>query len=95
MPKQKNRIQDHLEATESEPLFERCSHMAQETFEQHPIGVTLGVFAAGLGLGAMIGAALARPLGLQHQATAETLGRRVLSSISDLLPESIQRQIGC
>jgi hypothetical protein len=95
MSRQKNRVTEHLESAEHEPLFDRCSHVAQETFEQYPLGVTIGVFAAGLGLGAMIGAALARPLGVQHQVVAETLGRRVLSSISDLLPESIQRQIGC
>lgn len=90
--KSKNRVEEHFEESET-PLMERCSTMCQQTFEEYPLGVTLGVFAAGLGLGAMVGAALAKPLGLQHEAIAETLGRRVLHSISDLLPESIQQQL--
>jgi hypothetical protein len=80
------------EVQQPQAAFERYSEMAQQSFQEYPIGITLGFFAAGLGLGAMIGASLAQPMGLTHQpTTAEALGRRVLDAIGDYLPDPLQR----
>ncbi|MBX3443936.1 MAG: hypothetical protein KF774_16125 [Planctomyces sp.] len=89
-----NRVQGHwTEESESGSMFGQCAEVAQQTIEDYPLGVTLGAFAAGLGLGAMIGAALAQPIAQRRQASAEHIGRRILDSISDLLPASVQRQL--
>jgi hypothetical protein len=51
------------------------------------------VFAAGLGLGVMVGNALAEPMGIRPQRQAENIGRRILDSIAEYLPASVQQQL--
>ena len=87
-----NRVSAH-EEMEAESTLARCSTACEESVNEYPLTWTLGAFAIGIGLGAAIGASLSRPLGLQRQATAEHLGQRVLDSIYDVLPSSVQRHL--
>lgn len=87
-----NRVSAH-EEREAESTLARCSTACEESVNEYPLTWTLGAFAIGIGLGAAIGASLSRPLGLQRQATAEHLGQRVLDSIYDVLPSSVQRHL--
>jgi hypothetical protein len=91
MSQKSNRVREHLRDSEEKPMFSRYAESAQCAMEEYPIGVMLGFFAAGIGLGAIIGAALAEPMGFRHRETAESIGRRVLNSISEYVPESLQR----
>jgi hypothetical protein len=84
---------DVPENHEDEPLMTRCQEACENAMQEYPLAVTLGAFAVGLGLGAAVGAALARPLGFQHEVAAEKFGRRVLASIAEMLPESVQRHM--
>jgi hypothetical protein len=88
-----NRVSAHEEQMESDSALARCTAACEESLNEYPLTWTLGAFAVGIGLGAAIGASLSRPLGLQRQATAEHLGQRVLDSIYDILPDSVQRHL--
>jgi len=55
--------------------------------------MTLAMFGVGLGLGVVVGSALAEPMGLRRQPTAENLGRKILDSIAEYLPASVQKQL--
>lgn len=90
-----NRMASHQggPGMEGESALARCTAAAEQSVDEYPLTWTLGAFAVGIGLGAMIGASLARPLGMRREVAAERLGRRVLDSIYDLLPDSVQRHI--
>lgn len=74
-------------------LMQRCQHAFEHAVEEYPLALTVSAFALGLGLGAAIGASLARPLGMHREIEAERLGRRVLESIAEYLPSSVQRYV--
>jgi hypothetical protein len=78
---------------EAESALARCTAATERSVDAYPLTWTLGAFAIGIGLGAAIGAAMARPLGFRHEAVATNLGRRVLDSIYEVLPESVQRHM--
>jgi hypothetical protein len=89
--KQKSRVKEHQAVLdEPESSIDEYRRQAVQQFEQHPVAVTLGAFGLGIGLGAMIGAALAGSRSSRVERTAESIGRRVLDSISDLLPNSLR-----
>jgi hypothetical protein len=90
----RNRVRQHLEneSDSSAPLLSRYAEQAEEAIQEYPLGVTLAALAAGLSVGAMIGCALASPRGLRQPAVAENLGRRILDSIAEYVPASIQQQ---
>ena len=90
----KNRIQDHLEAETSEqPMASRCAAAAESAIQDHPLAMTLAIFGVGMGLGVMLGSAIAEPIGLRKQPVAENLGRKILDSIAEYLPASVQKQL--
>ncbi len=89
-----NRVQEHLaEEASQEPLMARCNAAAEAAIKDYPLAMTMAVFGAGLGLGVLIGEALASPMGLRPEPTAEKLGRKILDSIAEYLPASVQKQI--
>lgn len=90
-----NRVSSHQggPGMESESALARCTAATEQSIDDYPLTWTLGAFAIGIGLGAAIGATLARPLGFRHEVAAAHLGQRVLDSIYDVLPESVQRHI--
>lgn len=88
-----NRVSAHEEQMDAESALARCTAACEESVNEYPLTWTLGAFAIGIGLGAAVGASLSRPLGLQRQSTAEHLGHRVLDSIYELLPDTVQRHL--
>jgi hypothetical protein len=90
-----NRVQEHFEGQSDEaPMMTRCAQACETAIQEHPLAMTLALFGVGMGLGVMVGSALAEPMGLRRQpAVAENLGRRILDSISEYLPASVQRQL--
>ena len=97
-----NRLQSHMgqgqgqgqQRSESETMVGKSCEAAAHTFQEYPIAATFGMFALGLGIGTAIGALMAKPMGFVHERSqAENLGRRVLDSIAEYMPESVQRRL--
>jgi hypothetical protein len=87
-----NRMSQSSRESQSEPsLISRCCELTEE----NPMGATLAAFGVGVGLGAMIGAMLGEPAtaSKSRRQTAEALGRRMLDSVADSLPESVRRYV--
>lgn len=74
-------------------LGTRCRHAAEAAFEEYPLTATLGVFAVGLTLGVLAGAALASPFHSPGVQTAESLGRRILEAVRDYVPQSVNQYL--
>jgi len=87
-----NRVQEHFE-DQAQPMMARCSEAAEAAIHDYPLGVTLAVFAAGLGLGVMVGSSLAEPMGVRSQPTADNIGKKILDAIAEHLPASLQKQL--
>ncbi len=84
-----NRIrQDRQEPTDNEhlpPILDRCRETAERAMQENPMIATLAVYGVGLGVGTLIGSILAdsgRPASRQF---SESVGRRVLSALSDVV----------
>jgi len=88
-----NRIHEHFESDASESPMASCAAAAESAIKEHPLAMTLALFGVGLGLGVVVGSALAEPMGLRRQPTAENLGRKILDSIAEYLPASVQKQL--
>lgn len=103
-----NRLQSHMgqgghgqggqgqgqQRGEGESMTGKSCAAASQTFQEYPIAATFGMFALGLGIGTAIGAMMAKPMGFVHERSqAENIGRRILDSIADYMPESVQRRI--
>ena len=89
-----NRMHEQFEGDSSEmPMASRCAAAAESAIQEHPLAMTMAMFGVGLGLGVVIGSALAEPMGIRKQPVAETLGRKILDSISEYLPASVQKQL--
>lgn len=67
----------------------QCMDSFEGSVRENPLGVTLAAFGLGLGIGAIIGASLA-PASRTNQQLATSLGTRVLESLRDVLPDSVQ-----
>jgi len=88
-----NRVQEHFEGEGDAPLMSKCAAAAESAIHDHPLAMTLAMFGVGLGLGVVVGSALAEPMGIRRQPTAENLGRKILDSIAEYLPASVQKQL--
>jgi len=88
-----NRVHEHFEETSETPMASRCVAVAESAVQEYPLATTLALFGVGLGLGMMVGSSLAEPMGLRRQPTAENLGRKILDSIAEYLPASVQKQL--
>jgi hypothetical protein len=90
----KNRIQEHFEGEATEtPMASRCAAACESAIKDHPLAMTLAMFGVGMGLGVVVGSALAEPMGIRKQPVAENLGRKILDSIAEYLPASVQKQL--
>jgi hypothetical protein len=90
-----NRVHEHFEGDASEmPMASKCAAACESAIQEHPLAMTMALFGVGLGVGVVVGSALAEPMGLRRpQRTAENLGRKILDSISEYLPASVQKQL--
>lgn len=91
--KSMNRMHEHFADEGEQPMMGRCLEATESAIKEYPLGMTLAVFAAGLGFGVLIGNAIAEPIGIRRQPTAENLGRKILDSIAEYLPASVQKQL--
>jgi len=88
-----NRMQEHFEGESADAPMARCAAAAENAIQEHPLAMTLAMFGVGMGLGVALGAALAEPMGVRRQPVAENLGRKILDSIAEYLPASVQKQL--
>ena len=75
-----------------EQLVARYREQFERTVGEYPAGTVLTAFGFGVGLGAALGFALAKanqPKPIASQA--ELVGRRLLDSLKDLVPDSVSR----
>ncbi|MBX3440436.1 MAG: hypothetical protein KF861_23300, partial [Planctomycetaceae bacterium] len=94
MPTQphQNRIGRHMNEAggDEASLFSQCRDVTRETIEESPMLATLIAFGVGIGLGAAVGGMLVHADTGRRHWNAEALGRRVLDSIADALPDSVR-----
>ena|SRR5690606_22960485 len=98
MPTEKfqNRMPQSSSSRESQgeqSLVSRCCEYTEESLCENPMGATLAAFGVGVGLGAAIGMMLAEPASKSRRQTAEALGRRMLDSVAESLPQSVRRYV--
>jgi hypothetical protein len=83
----------YADGSQAMDMTRRCRHAAEEAFDEYPLTTTLGVFAVGLTLGVLAGAALARPFHSHERHTAESLGRRILEAVREYVPQSMNQYL--
>jgi hypothetical protein len=87
-----NRIREHFEQSEQEPIATRCMHAAEEAIRESPVAATLALFGMGLGIGVFLGRMIAGQV--EHfQPASKPRMQRWLDSMSDALPESVRRHV--
>lgn len=74
-------------------LTSRCCQFTEDSIRENPMAATMAAFGLGVGVGAVIGMMLAEPPARTRRQTAEMLGRRMLDSIAEALPESVRRHV--
>ena len=91
----RSRIQNHLPDEEGGwgLSADRCRRWMEESVEQNPLLATLAMFGIGLGVGVAVGSLLAEPESARRRRSAETLGRRILESLSEAMPPSIKQHL--
>jgi len=85
-------MQAHHQADEGS-MMDRCREEFSSAVEEHPLSTTLGVFAIGLTLGVAVGAALSASHHSDRRRMAESFGRRVLDSLHEYVPDSMQQYL--
>lgn len=88
------REQQRSDARRSESMTNTCRQMTERFVDEYPLAATLGIFGLGLGIGTLVGSVLAEPGRRRSHHAAETLGRRVLDSLSDIMPDAVHRRLG-
>lgn len=86
--KSRHRVKEHLEEPES--TVQHYRQAAMESVEEYPMAITLGAFGVGIGLGVLIASSFGRSHSCTMQAKAESIGRRVLDSLSEYIPASMR-----
>jgi hypothetical protein len=81
------------ESHSDQSLVSRCCEYTEESFRENPMAATLTAFGIGVGLGAAIGMMIAEPASKSRRQTAEALGRRMLDSVAESLPQSVRRYV--
>lgn len=74
-------------------LVSRCCQFTEDSIRENPMAATLTAFGLGVGVGAVVGVLLAEPPSRSRRQTAEMLGRRMLDSIAESLPDSVRRYV--
>jgi hypothetical protein len=74
-------------------IMDRYREEVASTVAEHPLSTTLGVFAIGLTLGVALGAALGTSHHSDRRRMAESFGRRVLDTLHDYVPDSMQQYL--
>lgn len=93
-----NRIRDEFPEDQSKPDWQRqveqYQEMVSDSVRENPLAATLVVFGVGLGVGTIIGGMLAESTtSSRRQHLAKSLGRKMLDSVADVMPESMQQHL--
>ena len=70
--------------------YEQC---LTDSVRENPLAATLVVFGVGFGVGTLIGGMLGDSISGRHENLAHSLGRRMLDSISDVMPASVSSRL--
>lgn len=65
-----------------------------QAVSEYPISITLATFAAGMAVGALLGAWLTEPEPRWYDRVPESMGRRWLESLTESLPSSVRNRMG-
>ncbi|MEW4528780.1 MAG: hypothetical protein ACF8PG_06700 [Maioricimonas sp. JB045] len=88
-----NRFRDETEQGSGEcgwqEQLEEYRQTVTETVRENPLGATLAVFGAGLGLGIAVSSLIADSQSRRQQYLARSLGQRLLDSVADYVPDSL------
>jgi hypothetical protein len=90
--KHTNRVREHFERAEDEPMTARCMHATEDAIRDNPVVTTLALFGIGLSIGVFLG----RMLGEQmesYQSSRRPRMQRWFNSMSDALPEAVRRHV--
>ena len=92
-----HRLKEHQEEVEraarrgdGDSRMQAYREQAMETVDEYPIAVTFAALGLGLGLGVLIGSSLAGSRNERFDRQAASIGRRVLESLSDMVPASLR-----
>lgn len=77
-------------ASDWQGQMEQCQQAVVDTFQKNPVAATLVVFGVGFTIGTAIGSMLTDSHDMRSQRLAKSLGRRMLSSVNDYLPDGMQ-----
>jgi hypothetical protein len=90
-----NRISEFDDPSKSEwqRHMEQCQEMVTDSVRQNPMGAAMVVFGLGFGIGLALGGALGESSVSRRQQLAKSLGRRMLDSVADIMPESVQQHL--
>lgn len=87
-----NRVREHFPEGVA-GVADQCYEAVEEAVQENPVAITLAVFGIGLAIGTAAAVMLSRPRRPSHLAMAESIGRRVLDSVSEYLPASLQAHL--
>lgn len=90
---QVNRIQNgHGQAaveSDWQGQIDECQQAILNSVKENPLAATLFVFGVGFSIGTAIGSLLSNPREQRRQHLAKALGRRMLNSVHDYLPDRL------
>ncbi|MCA9077889.1 MAG: hypothetical protein KDA93_22870 [Planctomycetaceae bacterium] len=92
-----NRITDDLSCNVDQPEWQRqlnkCQQATSNVIQDNPLAATIVVFGVGFCVGTAIGAALGEADSRHRDHLATSLGRRLVHSMNDLVPDNLQQHL--
>ena len=87
-----NRVSGHFTA-EAATMVERGREAVEKAIRKEPAAVTLAMFGIGLALGTAAAVLLTRKPRASQKGSLESLGRHVLNSLRDVLPDAVRQHL--
>ncbi len=92
-----NRIRSETDAGENQVEWQQQLQHYEEcitdSVRENPLTATMIVFGVGFGIGTLIGSMMGESTSSRHQRMAHSLGRRMMNSLSDVMPASAQQYL--
>lgn len=92
-----NRIRNEAAAGETKAEWQQQVQHYEEcitdSVRENPMTATLVVFGVGFGIGTLIGSMLGESTSSRQRNLAQSLGRRMMDSLSDVMPASVQHHL--
>lgn len=87
-----NRVSEHF-TDEAVAIAERGYEAAGEAIRKEPVAITLAMFGVGLALGTAAAVMLTRKPRASRSGTLESLGKHVMDSLRDVLPDAVRQHL--